>query len=370
MAMKGRRHKQTITIREEPDKNRFRVDVPTILSGGARIRRYFPDLVSAELWVAERNLERARTGKLIINEIEKPGNAALRVVVAAYLGSKLGEVCAEHMKVSKNHLGKLVSKFGNLPVDDIDPLICRNWIRALPLAQRTKHGVFSTCRTFYRWAVRYDYAEKNPFDKMELVPKGDASKAILTPEEMAALLDSKMPDYVRSWLILGGFCGLRPIEIARSDWSAVNFETKEIHVSPQVIKRDALRGRGMRERYVQIPDTAMRLLPRGLKGSIIPVVTNTMQAHVRTLAVILAKMRGEATGKRRLVSHGRARIVSTAKWPHDCLRHSAASYMLASRGDAGIVAAWLGHTSTKMVYENYARAVPKEQAAQWWGIKG
>ena len=182
---------------------------------------------------------------------------------------------------------------------------------------------------------------------MEPVPKGESPRAILTPAQMRALLESDMLPYMRAWLVLGGFCGLRPAEISRSDWGCVNFETQEIHVSPDAIKRDKLRGRGVRERYVHMPPAAARLLPRGLSGPIIPVGKNPFQKHVAALS----------------------KTLGLPAWPHDCLRHSAASYMLASKEDAGWVAYWLGHTTTKMVYENYARAVPKADALEWWGIR-
>jgi integrase len=181
-------------------------------------------------------------------------------------------------------------------------------------------------------------------DRMEAIPKGEAKKAILTPAQMRILLKTPAPDYMRAWLVLGGFCGLRPIEVQRLDWSAVDLASKEVHIAPHVIKRDALRGRGMRERYVTMPDAALRLLPAKGKGKVIPVCHSALQRQVGLLAASL----------------------KLKDWPRDCLRHSAASYRLAETGDAQQVASWLGHTTTAMVYQAYARAVPRESAVEWW----
>lgn len=343
--MRGRPKSTLVSVRPDNVTGGFRVEVPPSLNSGKRMRRFFSDEKSADIFAAECQLAFARDGQ-VISEAPVSEGITIRSAVARYLKDKEPEVCKDHLKMARNHLGKLVKKFGHLPPDDIAPLSCRDWIRSLPLAQRTRHGVFSSCRTFYRWAIRYDYAQKNPLDKMEPIPKGESPRAILSPAQMRKLLKTKMPGCVRAWLVLGGFCGLRPIEVYRLDWSAVDLATKEIHVGGDVIKRDALRGRGMRERYVTIPDNALALL-RPAKGPVVPMTKGAFQREVAKLS----------------------KKLGLSAWPHDCLRHSAASYMLAKCGDAGIVAAWLGHTTTRMVYEAYARAVPKAQGEEWYAIR-
>jgi integrase len=148
---------------------------------------------------------------------------------------------------------------------------------------------------------------------------------------------------VRAWLILGGFCGLRLIEVTRSDWSAVDWGAKEFHVRPEATKRDKLRNRGIRERIVAMPDVAIRLLPKDQTGPIVPVSPTTMQEQVCKLAVALAKHRGEPLRTKKHWRRGKVSEIETADWPHDCLRHSAATYMLAVENEAGPVAKFLGH---------------------------
>ena len=133
----------------------------------------------------------------------------------------------------------------------------------------------------------------------------------------------------------------------RSDWSAMNFDTCEFHVTGEAIKRDKLHGRGIPERYVQVPETAMRLLTRGQTGRIVPM-------GIRAFSKRIAQMK---------------EILGLDTWPHDCLRHSAGTYMLAEKGDGAWVANWMGHTNIKMLMRNYARAVPKAVAVEWWALK-
>jgi integrase len=54
-----------------------------------------------------------------------------------------------------------------------------------------------------------------------------------------------------------------------------------------------------------------------------------------------------------------------ARWPHDCLRHSAATYMLQREGDAARVALWLGHTQ-EVLHEHYKGLLSDPKHAEEW----
>jgi integrase len=136
---------------------------------------------------------------------------------------------------------------------------------------------------------------------------------------------------------------LRSEEILKLKWSSVDFPAGEIHVPPEAIKKSA---GGMREKYVAMLPAFLRAVPRDLRGKVIPVSRTTFHYHATRLAQKLGYQ----------------------KWPHNCLRHSFASYHLAMWENASTTAHQLGHTSTKMVFENYARAVKKADAIRWWNL--
>ena len=56
------------------------------------------------------------------------------------------------------------------------------------------------------------------------------------------------------------------------------------------------------------------------------------------------------------------------KWPHDCLRHSYASYHFAEYNDAGLTAKNLGHPDSTLLRKDYNGAVTKAQAKAFWAI--
>lgn len=334
----------SLTLRKNY-RNRWVVTVPPSWNG-KRERHSFESEGAAEIWMAERTLEKVKNLEVKTSAREGDLQGTVEKAALAYLKDREGEVTKEPLRLMTNHLQKLVDEFGHMGIDEPDPLVCRNWIRRIKYSQRTKHGIYSTCRTFYRWALRYGYAKTSPFDRMEPIPKGEAPKGILTPAQMRKGLEFAK-DFMHDFFVLGGFCGLRPIEIMRLDWKAFNFDTRQIYIGPDVTKRDNIRGRGTKHRYVDIPETAMRLLPRDKKeGKVIPRHYDA----VRRRMVRIWKNMG------------------LSEWPHDALRHSAATYLLAVTQNANRVAHWLGHTTTQMVSDSYGKAVPNEVAHEWWSI--
>ena len=333
--MKGRPRKAHLEVRWDAKRERYLVTVPASWTG-KQSRKWFESEGAAHLWIAQRELERASNKPLALHEGQDSGRSVAGLV-EMFLSEREGK--AGHRAVA-NHLDKLSAQFGGSSLGELHPYAVKEWLRALPGSKRTRWGVFCSCRTLGRWAMRYQFAERNPFDSVEPPDKGTAPKAILTVEQMQALLEIPKPTYVQAWIVLGAFAGLRSEEILRMKWDCLDFRAKEIHVPADAIKKTG----GMRERYVAMLPVFVRLVPRNLKGRIIPVSRTTFHSYATRLAVKLGY----------------------EQWPHNALRHSFASYHLAQWEDAGKTAHQLGHTSTAMVFQNYARAVKKAEAEKWW----
>jgi integrase len=56
-------------------------------------------------------------------------------------------------------------------------------------------------------------------------------------------------------------------------------------------------------------------------------------------------------------------------WPHNCMRHSFASYHLVMCGDPRRTEMQLGHKSENLLYEHYRDLVTEEEAQAYWGIE-
>ena len=307
---------------------------------GKRVQKYFQTETGALTWAQEQHQNYQKSGPEAFAITDKPDDAAsLSAVISLFLAQRAGTAGE---KTLRNHLGKFAGIFGGLAPDDISPVTVRAWFSGglSEYEPRTRYGIFTSCRQLWRWALRYDHVKTALFDKVEPPSKGDSQIAILTPNQMEAALKESPNDYVTAWLALGGFAGLRSCEILRMDWADVG---KEIHIRREVIKKT----RGIKERYVARTDALNRHLARiGEKsGKVIPVALTTFYYHTKRLAESLGFEDG---------------------WPHNALRDSFASYMLAECEDAGKVAHEMGHTSPAMVHRNYARAVKKADAVKWW----
>lgn len=334
--MIGRPRKTRLAAVWDEARKRWRVTIPASWAG-KMARRWFESQSAAELWIAQRELEKVQERPLTLVESIGSGKS-IQGLVALFLSEKKGV----GRKTTAIHLDKLVARFGGSSMEELHPYAIREWHTALKVSQRTRFGIFSSCRSLGRWAVRYQFASVNPFEQVEPPDKGIAPKAILTVEQMKKLLEIPKVPYMQAWIVLGGLAGLRTEEIHRLNWDALDFDAKEIHVAPHVIKQT----KGVRERYVAMLPAFLRWIPRGMSGKIIGRQRSTFHWH----AVRLAKKLGYES------------------WPHNCLRHSFASYHLAEWEDAGKTAHQLGHTSTQMVHSNYARAVKKADAARWWAM--
>lgn len=321
------------------DRQHWQVTVPSSLAG-KRLRMAFSDKRKAEEWIAEKALAATR-GQLSRVAIRSGSTEGLTVsgLAALYVAEK-SHLDPVALRVLKNRLGKLTSEEGSREAVKLDALETRRWLERLPLSQRTRHAVFAEARAMYAWGMRYRIIERNPFQEMEPLRKGHGEKHVLQPAQMRLLLAYEWPEYFRTWLALGGFAGLRTVEIFRLDWSAVT--RAEIFVGADVIKKT----RGLRSRYVRVLPTLLRHLPRKKSGPVIPVFRNAFAAQLR-----------KAT-----------KLLELDTWPHNCLRHSFASYHLARWQDAARTAHEMGHTSTRMVHDEYARAVSRQAASQWWKL--
>jgi integrase len=138
----------------------------------------------------------------------------------------------------------------------------------------------------------------------------------------------------RPYLILGMYAGIRPEELMRLDWSAVDLVTKTVKVD----------GKTRRRRIVPLEPKAVNLLAS------FPLRTGPIATSYSIV---------------RRIKHKAAAILGFKDWPHDVLRHTAASYLLALYGDAGKVSTMLGNSSA-ILLTHYHEPVSKADCERFW----
>jgi integrase len=209
--------------------------------------------------------------------------------------------------------------------------------------------------------MRRKYCETNPVADIDTPKVVGQAPGILTPSklaEMITLVEAHDPDLL-PWLVIGGFCGLRPAELDRLDWKEVRLSE-----STPVVEVTAAKAKTARRRLVEISPNALEFL----------LAVRRLAGPVR---VVNHRKRWEAV--RRLGGYGEPGTETTEEiaagrvleeWPADGLRHSFASYHIAHFQDAGRTAMALGHGQNPMLlFSTYRALVTSDDAARWWGIK-
>lgn len=203
----------------------------------------------------------------------------------------------------------------------------------------TRATAINRLSTLFAFAERRGYIERNPVDRLDRIILERKPPAILSPAAAAQMLAvAKLKEAaLLGYLVLGLFCGIRPAEMDRMDWSSVDR-------GRGIIRIDAAASKIRRRRLVLMPSAAVAWLHDvPAVGAVSP---KQKQRRLQRLAVRLE------------IEH----------WPHDILRHSAASYLLALHQDAGKVAMWLGN-SPGILLRHYHELVSPEDCAAFWAIR-
>ena len=250
---------------------------------------------------------------------------------------------------SKSHADKIAATVKELsevlkgPVARVEPLAIDRWLKTLGGSETSRAMWFRYARMFFRWCYRMRFVDRSPLDGLR-PPRATPGRNILTPEQMAALLKAPMGDDVKALVLLGGFAGLRTVEVARMSWEDIDCKTKQIHVRPEVSKQHD----GMLQRIVDMTEPLVKRR-KFFEKKTGRIVTSSVEAlHERRRKVALA--------------------LGWEGWPDNALRHSFATYHLGRCGNAGLTAYQMGHTSTAMVLRVYAVPAARADWKAFWRI--
>lgn len=216
---------------------------------------------------------------------------------------------------------------------------------------RTKNNYRMAVITLFSYARDKNFLPRGQQTEAEFVTRYDDKKGgtigIYSPQHFATLLrfvDERFLPFVT----LGGFAGLRSIEILRLEWSDVWFEKGFIEVGRQKSKT-----------------ATRRLVP------ICPALAAWLKPHVKKSGPLLPDIRNEVHFTRLFHAakstlndeNGKARV----ELVHNGLRHSFCSYRMAETKSAPQVALEAGN-SPKMLFEHYRELVTEAEAKEWFAL--
>jgi integrase len=249
----------------------------------------------------------------------------------------------------KKASGVFKGQIRGIRADDID-----QWLSGMKKASgRTKNNYRMALLTLFSYARDKKHLPRGEKTEAEFATRFDdkgGDIGIYTPEQFRTLLEN-IEDRFVPFIALGGFAGLRTIEILRLEWKDVWFDKGVIEVGKAKT--------ATRRLAPIVPALEAWLKPRAKTGPILPGIRDEFH---------FTKLFKDATSK--LLDAQGERLVTLV---HNGLRHSFCSYRLAVTKSAAQVSLEAGN-SPKMLFENYRELVTEKAAQKYFGtlpeIKG
>jgi len=240
----------------------------------------------------------------------------------------------------KQRLGVFAGTFKGY-VANITATEIEEWLDRRGGSPRSRNNNRACVQTLFGFAKRRGWLPRDKATEADLVErvKDEGGEIeIFTPVEMGKLLAVTPPDLL-PFMLLCGFAGLRHAEACRIQWEDIRFAEGFIEVTAKNAKT-------AQRRLVPITENLGAWLARyhRARGAVVPC---EKEAWTRVRHI------GPEAG---------------VTWKHNGLRHSFASYRLASVQDAAKVALEMGN-SPAMIFHSYRQLVTPAQAQAWFAIR-
>lgn len=280
---------------------------------------------------------------------------AIRQVIAALESERPEETFAEavakrlavleHDKGSKRHrddvrvrLAKASETFGDRQLADITMEQIRSWLHRLDVAAGTKANFRRIIGSVFAEAMRRGVVTSNPVSAVRLPPVRRDLPGTISATQFQKILEA-LPTGIKPGACFQGFAGLRRSELGRVEWKDVDTEGGTISVNAKT-------GKNVGRRVMPMEDNLRQWLRKYGTGT--GPVCPSLDSYDDAMQA------------------ARAGAGITA-WPHNALRHTAASCLLAKYSDEAKIARWLG-TSISMLRQHYDALVSAADATAWFSI--
>lgn len=345
---------------------------------GKRDRRDFPTKGEAEAYAQQRRIEQENEGiqaPILALEIKLEAarcveklssyGASLTEAVDHYIGyvlvhrtaptiskmiedlltqkQNVAKLRESWVRTLKYFWGKFADRFGDrqlhtLTLDELKSICLEPCI-----APRTSLNRRRMISQLYNHALHepHRWVNVNLAKQIVLPDWHGAEPGVLTVDEFRRLLECAHEFGLLGYVAIGGFAGVRSCEMCRMDWRDVHRPDREIVIGAHIAKTWS-------RRVVAYGDALDAWLERCAFNA--GPIVDVKSFHKNFTAL--------------------KRAAGIAKWPHNALRHSFASYDLSMHGDAVRTAHLMGHQGgTVMLHSHYKALVSKAEAQKYWALR-
>lgn len=276
----------------------------------------------------------------------KAGNARTidQVRIEIVAKKRRGERRERYVRDFDYKMRCLVEALGNVPISSVTTVMLEKELARHPeWASGTVHSVVQAWKVLFNYAVKYGYALKNPCVCLELPRKRKAKPEVLSALQVHRLLAACITDPIMeqclAYVAIGCFTGIRPEEMQRLRWEMFNFDAGLITIDGKDSKCGE---RGIVK----------------MSANLISWIRPVAKASGPVLRAQVAKLRALCR-----------ECLGLTRWPHDCMRHSFASYHYTEFRDIGEVCSQLRHGTGQIVFINHYYVVRSPAEARYfWRI--
>lgn len=245
-----------------------------------------------------------------------------------------------YVRELKRALGKFVAGRETADPQGISPAEIETFFDASGYSNATRLTMIMRLGALFSWAQRRGYLAHNPVKRLERPAVDRKPPRILSPMEAFIMLTGaqKREASILGYIVVGLYAGVRPHEMGRLTWADIDLEKR-------VVRIDAAASKVRFRRVVPLHEKAVHWLKACDQSK--PFAPGTRRKKLRRLAAFM----------------------HWERWPHDLLRHTAASYLLALHRDPGKVSFMLGN-SPQVLLQHYQELVSTEDCAAFWALDG
>ncbi|WP_373753614.1 tyrosine-type recombinase/integrase [Neisseria weixii] len=248
-----------------------------------------------------------------------------------------------YRKMLRNHVYPAI---GNKPIDKITYSRLAVLLAGLDVSAKTRNNIATVIRQPFLLAVRDGLIKDNPAQHLENAKAQKVSPDPFTVSEMEAILENLDSDW-KNYFEFAFFTGLRTSELAAVTWQDVDFRRQTVRIDKAFVLGEVKDTKTHSARDVELNSRALAALKRqemktGLKNGVIFTNPKTKQ-----------RIENDKTAYRPWALAIKKAGIRHRK-PYNT-RHTFATLNLMAGANPMWVARQLGHTTMKMLLENYSR---------------
>jgi len=272
------------------------------------------------------------------------GAVPVEVMVEAFIDARWAGGCSVRYRHHlRTFLRSLARFYAGRAVDTLTRADLELWLGSQGWAGKTRNNALGDARALFAWGKVEGYLRGDPCSGVAVSRVTRAEVGTLTFEQCARLLLEAVekPKFC-GYVVLGLFGGIRPAEIKRLQWSAVDLEAGTVIVAAELAKTRA-------RRVVDLSVNARAWL-RACYGERLPVgkICNTRFDDDWV--------------------EWRKKVISIQDWPGNAMRHTFASMHYAEHQDEAALQVQMGHESAVLIHRAYRAIKTRAEAARFWRL--